>query len=121
MPQGKLPKFGTFGEGFLVWAVSVQPGYAGSRNCPISASVSERRKDKTCKLIQFREVTEVKEVEKNVLYALLQVLVDKNLITQDTCEKAKTKILGTLDGPDFFCYCEEERKEESHGHTQNSR
>ena len=51
---------------------------------------------------------------------LLQALLDKNLITQDTCEKAKTKILGTLDGPDFFCYCEEERKEESHGHTQNS-
>ena len=51
---------------------------------------------------------------------LLQALLDKNLITQDTCEKAKTKILGTLDGPDFFCYGEIDRKEESHGHTQNS-
>ena len=51
---------------------------------------------------------------------LLQALLDKNLITQDTCEKAKTKILGTLDGADFFCYCEEKRKEDANGHTQNS-
>ena len=48
------------------------------------------------------------------------VLLDKNLITRDICENAKTKVLETLDGPDFFCYCEEERKEESHGYTQNS-
>ena len=51
---------------------------------------------------------------------LLQALFDKNLITHDTCEKAKTKILGTLDGPDFFCYCEEKREEDTNGHTQNS-
>ena len=51
---------------------------------------------------------------------LLEALSDKNLITQNISEKAKTKILGTLDGPDLFCYCEDERKEESHGHTQNS-
>ena len=108
MPQGKLPKFGTFGEGFLVWAVSVQPGYAGSRNCPISASVSERRKVKTWQLIQFREVTEVKEV-------------DKNLITQDVHDQAKEKVLGTLDGPEFFCYAEEKREEDADGHMQNSR
>ena len=51
---------------------------------------------------------------------LLQALLDKNLITQDTCEKAKAKILGTLDGPDFFCYCEEKREEDANGHTKNS-
>ena len=62
----------------------------------------------------------MKEMEKNVMCVLLQALLDKSLITQDTCEKAKTKILDTLDGPDFFCYCEDVRKEESHGHTQNS-
>ena len=50
---------------------------------------------------------------------LLQALFDKNLITHDTCEKAKTKIFGTLDGPDFFCYCEEKREEDTNGHTQN--
>ena len=61
----------------------------------------------------------MKEMEKNVMCVLLQVLMDKNLITQDTCEKAKTKILGTLDGPDFFRYADEKRKGESHGYTQN--
>ena len=61
----------------------------------------------------------MKEMEKNVMCVLLQALLDKSLITQDICEKAKTKILGTLDGPDFFCYAEGDRKEESHGYTQN--
>ena len=46
-------------------------------------------------------------------------LTDKNLVTQDTFEKAKMKILDTLDGPDFFCYCEEKREEDADGHTQN--
>ena len=62
----------------------------------------------------------MKEMEKNVMCVLLQALFDKNLITQDTCDKAKTKILGTLDGPDFLCYREEKRKEDANGHTQNS-
>ena len=62
----------------------------------------------------------MKEMEKNVMCVLLQALLDKNLITQDISEKAKTRILGTLDGPDFFCYREDERKEDANGHTQNS-
>ena len=62
----------------------------------------------------------MKEMEKNVMCVLLQALLDKNLITQNISEKAKMKILGTLDGPDFFCYCEDERKENANGHTQNS-
>ena len=62
----------------------------------------------------------MKEMEKNVMCVLLQALLDKNLITQDVSETANTKILGTLDGPDFFCYCEEKRKEDANGHTQNS-
>ena len=62
----------------------------------------------------------MKEMEKNVMCMLLQALLDKNLITQDTCEKAKMKILDTLDGPDFLCYHEEKRKEDADGHTKNS-
>ena len=62
----------------------------------------------------------MKEMEKSIMCVLLRSLMDKNLITQDIHDQAKEKVLGTLDGPDFFCYCEEERKEESHGHTQNS-
>ena len=62
----------------------------------------------------------MESTQSEVLNVLLQSLLDKNLITQDTCEKAKTKILGTLDGPDFFCYCEEKREEDANGHTQNS-
>ena len=63
----------------------------------------------------------MKEMEKNVMCVLLQVLMDKNLITQDVHNQAKEKVLGTLDGPEFFCYAEEKKEEESHGHTQNSR
>ena len=62
----------------------------------------------------------MKEMEKNVMCVLLQVLMDKNLITQDIHDKAKEKVLGTLDGPDFFCYAEEKREEDTNGHTQNS-
>ena len=62
----------------------------------------------------------MKEMEKNVMCVLLQVLMDKNLITQDVHNQAKEKVLGTLDVPDLFCYCKEERKEDANGHTQNS-
>ena len=62
----------------------------------------------------------MKEMEKSIMCVLLRSLVDKNLITQDNHDKAKEKVLGTMDGPEFFCYAEEKRKEESHGHTQNS-
>jgi len=62
----------------------------------------------------------MKETERQVMCVLLQALLDKNLITQDISDKAKTKILGTLDGPDFFCYSEEKREEDANGHTQNS-
>ena len=63
----------------------------------------------------------MKEMEKNVMCVLLQVLMDKNLITQDIHNQAKEKVLGTLDGADFFCYIEKKREEDSDGHTQNSR
>ena len=61
----------------------------------------------------------MKELEKDVMCVLLQALLDKNLVTQDTFEKAKTKILDTVDGPDLFCYREEKREEDANGYTQN--
>ena len=63
----------------------------------------------------------MKEMEKSIMCVLLRSLMDKNLITQGIHDKANEKVLGTLDGPDFFCYADEKRKGESHGHTQNSR
>lgn len=62
----------------------------------------------------------MKKMEKNVMCVLLQSLMDKNLITQDVYDKAKEKVLGTLDGPNFFCYIDEKREEDFDGHTQNS-
>ena len=59
-------------------------------------------------------------VENQVLCVLLQMLKDKDLITQDVHDKAKCNILDTLDWPEFFCYHDTDRKEEEDGHTQNS-
>ena len=61
----------------------------------------------------------MKELEKNVMCVLLQALCDKELITQDIQEKARKKILGTLDETEFFCYCEEEGEEVPDGHTKD--
>ena len=58
-------------------------------------------------------------VENQVLCVLLQTLKDKNLITADVHDKAREDILDTLDWPEFFCYAEEDRKENEDGHTQN--
>jgi len=63
----------------------------------------------------------MKEMEKSIMCVLLRTLMDKNLITQDIHDQAKEKVLGTLDGPDFFCYIEKKREEDADGHTQNSR
>ena len=46
----------------------------------------------------------MKEMERQVMCVLLRSLMDKNLITQDIHDQAKEKVLGTLDGPEFFCY-----------------
>ena len=62
----------------------------------------------------------MKEMEKSIMCVLLRSLMDKNLITQDIHDQAKEKVLGTLDGPNFFCYAEEKREEDADGHTQNS-
>ena len=63
----------------------------------------------------------MKKVQQDVMCVLLQTLLDKELITQDIHDKAKEKVLGIFDGPDFFCYIDEKREGKSYGHTQNSR
>ena len=46
--------------------------------------------------------------------------LDENLITPKIHDKARQQILDTFDSGGFFCYSEGDRKEEFHGHTQNS-
>ena len=62
----------------------------------------------------------MKEMEKEVMCVLLKQLMNKNLITPDVHDRARERILDTLDSPGFFCYAEEDRKEETDGYTQNS-
>ena len=62
----------------------------------------------------------MKKVQQDVMCVLLQTLLDKELITQDIHDKSRSRILDTFDSADFFWYAEDDRKEESHGHTQNS-
>ena len=61
----------------------------------------------------------MKELEKNVMCVLLQRLLDKNLITPKIFDNARERILDTFDSKEFFCYHDVDRKEESHGYTQN--
>ena len=61
----------------------------------------------------------MKELERQVMCVLLQRLLDKSLIPEDLHSKSWEKILDIWDGPDFFCRCEDGKKEESHGYTQN--
>ena len=61
----------------------------------------------------------MKELEKNVMCVLLQRLLDKNLITPKIHDHAREQILDTFDSKGFFCYAGDNRKEESHGYTQN--
>ena len=62
----------------------------------------------------------MKELERQVMCVLLQRLLDKNLITPKIFDNARERILDTFDSKGFFCYAEGDRKEEFHGHTQNS-
>ena len=59
----------------------------------------------------------MKKVQQDVMCVLLQTLLDKELITQDIHDKSREKILGTLDWPEFFCYAEDDGKEDQDGHT----
>ena len=59
----------------------------------------------------------MKKVQQDVVCVLLQTLLDKELITQDIHDKSREKILGTLDWPEFFCYAENDGKEDQDGYT----
>ena len=59
----------------------------------------------------------MKKIHQDVMCVLLQTLLDKKLITQDIHEKAREKILDTLDWSEFFCYAEDDGKEDQNGHT----
>ena len=54
----------------------------------------------------------MKKVQQDIMCVLLQTLLDKELITQDIHDKSREKILGTLDWPEFFCYAEDDGKED---------
>ena len=59
----------------------------------------------------------MKKVQQNMMCVLLQTLLDKDLITQNIHDKSREKILGTLDWQEFFCYAEDDGKEDLDGHT----
>ena len=59
----------------------------------------------------------MKKVPQDMMCVLLQMLLDKNLITQDVHDKSREKILGTLDWPDIFCYAGDDGKEAENGYS----
>lgn len=61
----------------------------------------------------------MKEIQQEILCALLQTLLNRNLITQDVHDKSKARICGTLDLPGFF-WDNEAGKEDIYGSTENS-
>ena len=62
----------------------------------------------------------MRQVQQDILCALLRTLLDQELITQDLHDKSRNRILGTLDLPDFFCGTEC-GKEDAHGREKNPR
>ncbi len=59
------------------------------------------------------------EVQRDVLDALLQMLLGKGLISRRVYDKSHEKILGTLDFPSFF-WDNEAGKEDAYGSAENS-
>ena len=62
----------------------------------------------------------MEKVQQDVMCVLLQMLLDKGMITQDIHDKSREKILGALDWPEFFCCAEGDGKEEPNGCAKNS-
>lgn len=56
------------------------------------------------------------EVQKDVLDALLRMLLDRGLISGDVYGRAREKVLGTLDLPPFF-----RNREDADGSSENPR
>ena len=59
----------------------------------------------------------MKKVQQDMMYVLLQTLLDEELITQDIHDQSRSRLLDTLDWPETFCYTEDNRKEDENGHT----
>jgi len=59
----------------------------------------------------------MKKVQQDMMCVLLQTLLNKELITQNIHDKSREKVLGTLDWPEFFCYAENDEKEDENGYT----
>ena len=59
------------------------------------------------------------EVQRDVLDALLQMLLKRDLISRTVYDKSHEKILGTLDFSPFF-WDNEAEKEDVYGSTENS-
>ena len=57
----------------------------------------------------------MEKVQQDIMCVLLQALLDQELITQEIHDKSREKILGTWDWPEFFCYAEDDGKEEPDG------
>ena len=77
------------------------------------------RKDEAGVDIWCFEVSADDEVQRDVLDALLQMLLGKGLISRTIYDKSHEKILGTLDFPPFF-WDNEAGKEDVYGSTENS-
>ena len=54
-------------------------------------------------------------IEQEVMCVLLKRLQDQGLISEKLHDKARSQILDTLDWPEYFCYAEDNRKEEANG------
>lgn len=61
----------------------------------------------------------MREIQQEILCALLQSLLTRDLITQDIHDKSKARICGTLDLPEFF-WDNEAGKEDVHGCTKDT-
>ena len=59
----------------------------------------------------------MEKVQQDMMCVLLQTLLDKELITKNIHDESREKVLGTLDWPEFFCYAENDGKEDQDGHT----
>ena len=61
----------------------------------------------------------MKEIQQEILCALLQTLLNRNLITREIHDKSREKVSGTLDLPPFF-WDNKAGKEDVHGCTKDT-
>lgn len=61
----------------------------------------------------------MREIQQEILCALLRTLLNRGMINQDIHDKSKARICGTLDLPEFF-WDNEAGKEDVHGCTKDT-